>query len=273
MVTVDDYLARIGLDRPPRADRAGLAALQWAHLTAIPYENLDVQLARPRSTDPVEAADKLITGRRGGWCYEMNGCFGWALDALGFRVTRLASAVLRSSLGEAMVGNHLVLRVDFDDGPMLADVGLGEGPPAPYALAPGVFASGWRRYRLETLPEGWLRLHNQPGAAPPDFDFHPDHADEAGMAAVCHRLQTDPQSMFVQNLICERYAPDGGHLKLVGRTLTRTDAAGVKAEQTIASADALTQVLEDTFGIDEPEAASLWPRVMARDAERTGEAG
>ena len=42
------YLDRIRFEGPVTIDLAGLCALHRAHLTAISYENLDLQLARPR---------------------------------------------------------------------------------------------------------------------------------------------------------------------------------------------------------------------------------
>jgi N-hydroxyarylamine O-acetyltransferase len=45
-MNVDRYLRRVGLTARPPATLAGLTALHRAHLLAIPYENLDVQLGR-----------------------------------------------------------------------------------------------------------------------------------------------------------------------------------------------------------------------------------
>ena len=77
---------------PIATDLATLKALHRAHLLAIPYENLDVQMGRRRTTSPAEAYEKIVGEKRGGWCYEMNGTFGWALKEAGFKVTRLAGA-------------------------------------------------------------------------------------------------------------------------------------------------------------------------------------
>ena len=81
---LDAYLARIGYAGTPRVDLETLGAIHRAHLLAIPYENLDVQLGRPGDVSLRHAFDKLVTARRGGWCYEMNGLLGWALNEIGF---------------------------------------------------------------------------------------------------------------------------------------------------------------------------------------------
>jgi N-hydroxyarylamine O-acetyltransferase len=262
------YLDRIGFGGEPVPDRPTLERLQRLHLLAIPYENLDVQLGRPVTTDPAAAFEKLVGRRRGGWCYEMNGLFGWALAAMGYSVTRLASGVMRSAMGEAALGNHLVLRVDVADETLLADVGLGDGPIHPFAVEAGGFTAGGHDYRLESIEDGWWRLHNRPGAPPPDFDFHLGHADEARLSRRCEDLQTDPQSMFVQNLICQRALP-GGQAQLRGRVLL-VATPGETSQRRLESAGELTDVLAGVFGLHEPAAAGLWPRICARHAELFG---
>jgi N-hydroxyarylamine O-acetyltransferase len=256
------YLDRIGFSGRPAVDRATLDSIQQLHLLSIPYENLDVQLGRPRTIDPAGAFDKIVTRRRGGWCYEMNGLMGAALAEIGFPVRRLASGVMRSMAGDGNIGNHLVLRIDLDEMPILADVGLGDGPFTPYAMIEGPFSQGGLDYRLERLEGDWWRLHNHSLARPPNFDLHLEHADEARLASHCQWLQTSPESMFVQTLICQRFTPED-HVDLIGRVLRRYGPAGV-SERLLESADELVALLGDVFGIDEPAAAGLWPRICAR---------
>lgn len=55
---LDAYLRRIDYAGPLRTDRATLSGLHRAHLMAVPYENLDVQLGRPLTTDPSAAFER-----------------------------------------------------------------------------------------------------------------------------------------------------------------------------------------------------------------------
>src|SRR5260370_5373273 len=93
------YLQRIGYDRPVRTDLETLIGLHRAHLLNITYENLDIHLGRRLSLDPAAIFDKLVTGRRGGWCYEMNGLLAWALREIGFEMTLLAGTLGRPAQG------------------------------------------------------------------------------------------------------------------------------------------------------------------------------
>ena len=152
-----------------------------------------MQLGRPVTVDPAAAFDKLVTRRRGGWCYEMNGLLGWALGEIGFSVTRLASGVARPLFGDGAVGTPGPQGIDLDGGPMLADAGLGDGPLTPSAIAEGSFSVGGCAYRLEAVEGGWWRLHNRTGANPPHFDFHLKRVDEALLRAKCASAAERPR--------------------------------------------------------------------------------
>ena len=87
------YLDRIGAERPALLDAGALAALHRAHLLTVPIENLSNHLAEPISLDEGGLLAKIVTKRRGGFCYELNGAFALLLEALGARVTRVAARV------------------------------------------------------------------------------------------------------------------------------------------------------------------------------------
>jgi N-hydroxyarylamine O-acetyltransferase len=257
-----DYLARVGISEPPPPTLAGLRALHRAHLLSIPYENLDVQLERPVTTDPETAVAKLVGRRRGGWCYEMNGTFGWALERLGFDVTRATGAVMREVMGAAAEGNHLVLKVELEEGTWLADVGFGDGPRDPIHIQSGEFRSAGFEFGLDRIDDRWWRLRNHPRGAARSFDFNVGRADEALLAEKCAYLQTSQQSPFVQNLVAQRHTPDGLSI-LRGRTLRQVAAQGT-TEKTIETPDELITVLAEKFGLDVPDVVGLWPKICAR---------
>lgn len=261
------YLDRIGLDGVPAADLAGLRRLHRAHLNHIPYENLDVQLGRPVDLDIERTYHKIIGRRRGGWCYEMNGLFGWALSEAGFDVTRMVGGVMASLAGEVAMGSHLVLRVQLEQ-PYLVDVGLGDGLREPIPILGGNHHQDDREFRLETLDEeGRWRFHNHEGRPPPDFDFRMEAADEARLEALCQTLQTEPTSLFVQNLICIRTVPGHGATHLIGRVLAKADAE----KEILTDVDAFLDTLENHFGLRDPEFADLWPKLCARHEEMFGD--
>ena len=258
------YLKRVGFTGTALPDLATLTRIQHGHMLNIPYENLDVQLGHPVGFDIDAQLTKLVDQHRGGWCYEMNGVFSWALTQIGFNVTRLAGAVRRDLLGDAQIGNHLVLRVDLDQ-PYLADVGFGDCPLAPVPLRSHAFTHGFLDMRMEDLGGQWWRLHSHARASAPSFDFSLDEALTRELAPSCSRLQTEPGSPFVQNLVCMRHAP-GRLLQLRGKVLSVL-RDGHTGRRELATADELCSVLRDLFGLDVPEVRELWPKIEARHKE------
>src|SRR5262249_26469036 len=90
---VAEYVARIGYDGPLEVTHETLAQIHLAHLLTVPFENLDIHLGRPILLDLDRIFDKIVRRRRGGFCYELNGLFGWLLGALGFDVTMVSARV------------------------------------------------------------------------------------------------------------------------------------------------------------------------------------
>ncbi len=261
------YLERVGFEGTARPDLDTLRRLHRGHALRIPYENLDVQLGRPVSLEPRDIFAKLVERRRGGWCFEMCGLLAWALEEIGFQVTRMAGAVRRAQFGDTTVGNHLVLRVDLER-PYLADVGFGDGLVEPTPLEAGPIRQGYLEFRLESCADGWWRFHNHPRGGAPSFDFRAEPAHGEVFAAQCRRLQTDPGSTFVQNAICQRHFPDRIE-QLFGRVRRTVRADGVE-QHLLDSPDAYVDALARVFGLELPEARALWPRILARHAELFG---
>jgi N-hydroxyarylamine O-acetyltransferase len=263
------YLRRIGVKEFPPSNLAGLRTLHRAHLLAIPFENLDVQLGRRITTDIAPIYEKIVERRRGGWCYEMNGLFGWALRELGFAVTRMAGGVMRETMADFMVGNHLVLKVELPEGPYVADVGFGDGPIEPFPITVHAFNDGRFPFALSHPEPEWWRFHNHPHGGAKSFDFRLHAAEESLLAERCAFLQSAETSPFVQNLVCQRYTPEGLVI-LRGRVLRRITGAGVGAEESLESGPELISTLREMFDLDVPEALGLWPKIAARHAALFG---
>jgi N-hydroxyarylamine O-acetyltransferase len=254
------YFERLGYAGTPSADLDTLTALHRLHVEAIPFENLDVLLGRPTGRDPRAAHAKLVGARRGGWCFESNGLFAWMLETIGFKVRRLAGAVMREQAGDVMIGNHLVLIVELDR-LYVADVGLGNGLVEPVPLEEGPIRQGFKQMALERLDARWWRFRNSDGMMPPSFDFSLEVDDPALLDERCQWLQRDAESPFLKNavLLCSR----GGRFEsLVGPLHTTYSAAGADT-RTIADAAAYAATLRDRFGLSLGEAEQLWPKVGA----------
>lgn len=253
---IDNYLKRINYTGSCEPTLATLQGLHRAHLFAISYENLDIHLGCPLVLAEDYIYEKLVMRQRGGWCYEMNGLFAWALRELGFHVSLLAGTVRKPGQTHSTEGNHLTLLVALER-PYLADVGFGNGFPEPLPLCEGSCEQGGFVYRLRQDGARWF-FHNQiHGGDGFDFTLQPHHM--ADFADQNHILQTSPESGFVRLTICHRFTPQG-IVSLRGAMLKQYTPDNV-AEQIIESAAQYTAIMTNVFGLREMPAERLWPRV------------
>jgi N-hydroxyarylamine O-acetyltransferase len=265
------YLERISFNGEVAPTQDVLGQLLARHVQSIPFENLDVQLGRALTTTPADAYDKIVNRQRGGWCYEQNGLFGWALSEAGFEVTRIAAAVMRADRGDIATANHLCLLVRTEDAEshFLVDVGFGGSLFAPIELKESSHEQPPFRLGLRQTRDGHWQFWEDVGKGEFHFDFQPLPADEEALAAKCEFLQTSPDSSFVQSLVAQIRLPDS-HKTLRGKVYSDATPAGVETS-IIESPDELVAVLLDHFRLDVPEVADLWPRIIARHQELFGD--
>lgn len=248
MFDLDAYLARIGL-----SGRPSVAEVHRAHITSIPFENLDPQRGVPVSLAVDDLQRKLVDERRGGYCFEMNLLLKLALESLGAPVDLLLARV-RSGTEPGVVRprSHLVLRVR-DGGDWHADVGFGLGSllePIPFGPGEAHDQSGWRYRVVEDGDE--LVLQTVDGDAWRDlYGFVPDPAPMVDVEVSNWFTCTHPRSPFVTGLIVSAQGRDGTRTWLsdwsglqlaeqtpAGTTVTRVERAEIPA------------LLGERFGLD-----------------------
>lgn len=256
---IADYLQRIGYAGTLDPTLETLIALQRAHLFAIPYENLDIHRGGTLSLDIETIFDKLVTQKRGGWCYEMNSLLAWALGELGFDVTLLSSDVVSEMSGDGAGGDHLVLMVELDR-PYLVDVGFGNGLLDPIPLEPGTYTQRFLTFHLLNEGDRWYFQNHPYGGSGFVFTLQPRTIEH--FTARCHYLQTSPESGFVRTTVCHRFTQDG-IVTLRGATLRRITEAGV-SDEIVDNPATYEQVLNRLFDLRLSGVTSLWEKVWAR---------
>ena len=262
---LDAYLARVCYDGPREPSLAVLSALHARQVDAIPFETMTPLLHQPVVLDLASLQAKMVAQRRGGYCFELNGLFKGALEALGFRVTGMAGRVHWRMPPEQPDGalNHMTLRVDLDDGPWLADVGFGGHTfAAPIRLTPDaeqtVHASTLRlvphgaALTLQTrLADGWRDLYR----------FRDEAQSAADYQVYNWHTSAYPSSMFRSYLIAERLTPER-RISLINSKLTERFADGRVVEQAVETPGALMRVLTEELGVEPPvDAETLFARL------------
>ena len=245
--TLAAYLDRIGVSRPQLIDAASLRALHQAHQRAVPFENLSIHLGEPISLASGDLLDKIVTRRRGGFCYELNGAFALLLEALGARVTRVAA---RTAGRDGRLGppfDHLALIVNITDGtgPWLADVGFGSHSTFPLLLdrRAGQDDPGGR-FLLADTAEGDVVVSKD---AAVQYQIERRSRALADFSPTCWWQQTSPDSHFTGATICSRLTGEG-RISVSGDTLIRT-SGGVRTEQRLHGAAEVLAVYRNHFGI------------------------
>jgi N-hydroxyarylamine O-acetyltransferase len=248
---LDAYLVRCGYTGVRAPTLQVLRDLHLAHETHIPFENLDIQLGRPIRLDLASIQAKLVQGRRGGYCFEQNALLAAALEQLGFQVTRLAARV-RLGATEPRPRTHMLLRVDVDGTPWLADVGFGTGgilQPIPLQPDQVTQQQVWS-FRLGKEHDAWV-LQSLTGGAWQDlyiFTLEPQYDVDYEMAN--HYTSTYPLSRFVQVMVVQLSTPEVRY-RLYNRELQVTRGTEVSCH-TIEDDEALLDVLRETFGLHFP---------------------
>ena len=169
---------------------------------------------------------------------------------------------MREQMGDAQLGNHLLLIVRLDQ-PYLVDAGFGSALWAPLPLALGERWDEPFEVSLSVEADGYWRFSEALHGSPFSFDFRDTAADEVLLAAKCAWQQSDPASPFVQNLVAQKRESENVHLTMRGRVFTRNDAARAD-KRVIETREEWLALMHDVFGIDEKEMAGLWPAICQR---------
>ncbi len=129
-MNIQAYLDRIGYLGTAEPTAENLKKLQRAHLTSVPYENIDILLGRRILLDRESLFKKIVTDRRGGYCFELNELFGWLLSEIGYEVKNCVARYHRGETGMPK-RRHQVLIVTVPDtkARFLCDVGVGAVVP------------------------------------------------------------------------------------------------------------------------------------------------
>jgi N-hydroxyarylamine O-acetyltransferase len=257
VLDLDAYLARIDHRGPLDPTRETLSALLLLHMTRIPFENLDVLLGRTPRLDLEALQDKLVTARRGGYCYEHATLFAAVLEHLGFRLALHSARVTGASPKATTPRTHMLLTVALPSGTVMIDPGFGGiAPRVPVTLDGAVARHALDEHWLARDGEDFILRARVPvrgevtcwvSTLAPDFPIDFEMAN--------HFTATWPRSPFTQRLVLRAFTPDG-RITIMNRDVTTCRGDTAETRPLVDRAD-LRALLVQYFGFDLPDVSEL----------------
>jgi Arylamine N-acetyltransferase len=267
-VNLNAYFERIGFSGSIAPSLATLETLHALHPAVIPFENLNPLLGLPVELDQKSLEKKLLTDKRGGYCFEHNLLFSRVLADLDYEVRTLGARVMWNHPADAVRPvSHMIVAVDISGQTYIADVGFGSLTlTAPLRLRDGAEqATPHETFRLldrngtwhleARLGDGWRLL----------YTFTLDDFGEADYRPINTALSSDPDSQFRTGLGAA-IAPRGERHSLAGTRLSSYRDGALVERRDLMDVGELKEVLTTTFGITLPVSEALDPaleRVVA----------
>ena len=234
-------------------DTERLIRLHRAYATHVPFENIDVYNGLDISLKTEDLFEKIVTRRRGGYCFEMNAFFAAILRELGFPVKPVLTRLSRD--GKTYNGYlHRMNLTEADGMRYICDVGYGGDcfirplriefdVPQPvhgmvYKVVPGIDPSVEYSVLIQRNPgEDFVALMGFIDRPAADEDFQ-----------ICnYYVNKSPWSGFRMMLMLNQFT-DTGRYSLMNLFFTLQE--GEKKERRELKWEELPGVLKQYFGLD-----------------------
>jgi N-hydroxyarylamine O-acetyltransferase len=247
------WLERIGYSGPMTPTLETLNRLIFAHAHSISYETLDIMLGRPPKLDVATLQSKMITNRRGGYCFEQNMLFRAGLRSLGYRITSLQGRVIRGlAIDAPRPAIHMLLQVELPEGLYLADVGFGNlAPTCALLLEPHIeqetphevmrFIDVGGELTLQArLKQGWEHIYRVIPYPRYDGEYEITNWYTA----------THPETPYQGNIIVARPGPNRTRITMYNARVTVRDADGRAEKRWLQREADYRDVLRGEFGLN-----------------------
>jgi len=245
------YLRRIGFDGEDIAlTKECLDRLQFSHLCAVPFENLDIFDYGIKVDFGIEELfDKVVTRRRGGYCFELNSIYMALLEAIGFDVYPVGVRnIMGMDVPFTLPVAHRASIVTIGGKRYFTDVGFG------FTSAPGisiciddydeqdiqgdVYTVEDRRFNNKMIIK-----HSEDGSTEL-FMFVPEPFNILDFIAYNTAIQGEG---FTSKRMANLRKP-GGSISVDGDIFRRTENGG-RTETPLANAQDAFKILTDEFGM------------------------
>lgn len=252
---IEKYFERIKYTGTCEVSLENLALLQKSHLFSIPYETLDQMNNIPLSLTPEAVYEKIVLGKRGGYCFETQGLLCYVLRTLGYDVVQYAGRFMNEP-GVIQMRRHRILIVTLDGKRYLCDVGMrAETSRVPLELTVGlVQTDGVGEYRFERDDfYGWVLYQKLPDKEyKPLYAFTEEVQIDDDFVMPSFYCEKHPDSPFNKIMKIAIYTPDS-NLNIVDNEYKVYRMGKCVEEQIIKNRAEAEKLLLEKFGIIVPE--------------------
>lgn len=244
-----EYLNRINFFRATKADLNTLIRLHQHHIFHIPFENLDIQNNKKIQLNEQKLFSKIITSKRGGFCYELNYLFLLLLVNLGFDAKMISARIFdNDTLGPEF--DHMAIIVAIENVSWLVDVGFGDLFIRPLRIDDRIEQVDRENvYKINLLEEQCYLLSKSEVGAEFEkkyvFDMNEKRVEQ--FLPQCELKQQSLDSYFVQNKVCTVAQKNGRKTIFNSKYIERKN--GKKTERLIENQEQENNILEKEFEI------------------------
>ena len=244
------YLDRIQYSGTVVPTAEGIKQLMQSQLFTVPFEDLDVQAGKMISLDGNAIFDKIVTRKRGGYCYEVNGLFALALQEIGIPYIFVAARPLVTPAENPKT--HIAIIATISGADYLIDLGFGgNGIREPLLLqdAGKEVVQGFETFLLERMDNQeyllkaianskWGNLYAFDCSPQLWIDFKPAN----------YYNTSHPDSFFVQNRVVVLQNPTGK--KIIFRNTFKSISNGETTSRTFTPEE-YERILNEEFFLRE----------------------
>ena len=223
----------------------------------VPFENPDIHWKRPIVLDTNRFYKKIVTIRRGGFCYELNGLFETLLRSMGFETRLVSARPYSKQSGFGPEFDHAAIIVSLGDTECLVDVGFGDFAAGPLKIVFDEEQTDQEgTFRIRKVEEGLLVVEKKnEDQWTPAYLFGLQGRGLAEFSEMCDFQQYSPDSHFTKGKICSVLTANGRKTLTDGSYIVTTN--GSRVETPVTSEAEFNEILSREFGITQGEEISI----------------
>lgn len=208
---VQTYLDRIDFKDTIALNKNVLFKLQKKHLLNVAFENLDIHYNRKINLSLTDIYKKIISEKRGGFCYELNGLFHSLLKQIGFDAKLISARVNIKDNDYSPEYDHLAIIVNLENNVFLVDVGFGKFSLEPLKLEMNqMISDSFGKFQFDKYDKDYYRINEiKDNNLFPQYIFKNEERKLSEFTKRCEFHQTSQNSHFTKKKLISIAKTDG----------------------------------------------------------------